>query len=164
MACVRGVAGTDGRFVASAPFGALTVELRGGRLWALAPHPRRPTGARGAPPPQIVAALHRYLRDPEAPWGLPLAARGTPFQRRVWAALRRIPAGRTLTYGALALRLGSGPRAVAAACRANPVALVVPCHRVVSATGLGGYQGRISGPRVGLKRWLLRHEGALPGC
>jgi methylated-DNA-[protein]-cysteine S-methyltransferase len=151
-----------GRFIVPAPFGALAVELREGALWTLELSPRRATRFRCEPPAPIVAALRRYLRDPTTPWSLPVVARGTPFQRRVWAALRRIPVGRTVTYGALAARLGSAPRAVGAACRANPVALVVPCHRVVASVGLGGYQGRSAGPGVEIKRWLLRHEGALP--
>lgn len=84
---------------------------------------------------------------------------GTPFQRRVWAALRRIPAGRTISYADLAR--GSGKpaafRAVGAANGSNPVPLVVPCHRVIASSGaLGGYGGGLS-----RKRWLLAHEGAL---
>jgi len=149
------------RFTAAAPFGSIAGELRGGRLWALELHPHPPAGAGDRPPAELAAALRRYLRDPAASWSLPLARRGTDFQRRVWAALRRIPAGRTMTYGELARRLGSGARAVAAACRANPVALIVPCHRVVARGGIGGYQGVRSGPEVELKRWLLSHEGAL---
>jgi O-6-methylguanine DNA methyltransferase len=68
---------------------------------------------------------------------LPLDLRGTPFQRAVWAALRRIPPGRTETYGEVAARIGrpGAARAVARACAANPVALLVPCHRVVPASG-----------------------------
>lgn len=82
---------------------------------------------------------------------------GTPFQREVWAALRTIPAGQTLSYGALAQRLNrsSAVRAVGMANGANPVSIVVPCHRVIGADGsLTGYGGGL--PR---KRWLLEHEG-----
>jgi AraC family transcriptional regulator of adaptative response/methylated-DNA-[protein]-cysteine methyltransferase len=73
----------------------------------------------------------------------PLDQRGTPFQQAVWAALREIPPGRTETYGALAARIGrpGAARAVARACAANPVAILVPCHRVVPATGgTGGWR------------------------
>ena len=84
---------------------------------------------------------------------------GTPFQRRVWAALREIPVGQTTSYGALASRIGS-PRAVRAvglANGANPIGIVVPCHRVIGANGhLTGYGGGLD-----RKRWLLQHEGAL---
>jgi methylated-DNA-[protein]-cysteine S-methyltransferase len=89
---------------------------------------------------------------------------GTPFQRRVWEAMRAIPPGRTRTYGDLAAELGTSPRAIGGACRANPCPIVVPCHRVVGATGLGGFAGDTSGHKVEVKRWLLRHEGvAVPG-
>lgn len=85
-------------------------------------------------------------------------AGGTPFQEGVWAALRRIPAGQTRTYGALAAELGrpAAQRAVGAANGRNPLAVVVPCHRLVGADGsLTGYGGGIQ-----RKRWLLAHEGA----
>jgi len=84
---------------------------------------------------------------------------GTAFQRRVWEALTRIPAGQTLTYGELAARLDSGARAVGNACRHNPVSIIVPCHRVVSATGIGGYSGSTGGREIDRKQWLLGREG-----
>ena len=86
---------------------------------------------------------------------------GTDFQRRVWAALRRIPPGETTSYGALAAALGrpSATRAVGAANGRNPVSLIVPCHRVIGADGsLTGYAWGVE-----RKRWLLAHEGAWPG-
>jgi methylated-DNA-[protein]-cysteine S-methyltransferase len=86
-----------------------------------------------------------------------VATNGTPFQREVWRALRDIPAGQTLSYGELASRLGrpKAVRAVGLANGANPIAIVVPCHRVIGADGtLTGYGGGIE-----RKRWLLRHEG-----
>lgn len=92
---------------------------------------------------------------------LPLLLRGTPFQCRVWRALQQIPCGRRVTYGALANELQSSARAVAGACRANPIPLLIPCHRVIAANGLGGYMGATEGDALALKRWLLRHEGAL---
>ena len=85
---------------------------------------------------------------------------GTAFQREVWAALRRIPLGQTTTYGRLAAQLGrpNAMRAVGMANGANPVGVVVPCHRVIGANAaLTGYGGGIE-----RKRWLLRHEGAAP--
>ncbi len=83
---------------------------------------------------------------------------GTEFQCGVWSALREIPAGETRSYSALARALGKADavRAVAAANGANPVALFVPCHRVIAANGaLWGYGGGLA-----MKQWLLRHEGA----
>ncbi len=108
-------------------------------------------------------ALERYFEgEVEAIAALPAEPAGTAFQRRVWAALRRIPVGRTWSYGELAARVGrpAGARAVGAANGANPVALVLPCHRVIGADGrLTGYGGGLS-----RKRWLLAHEGvALAG-
>ena len=90
--------------------------------------------------------------------GIECATGGTPFQRAVWKALRDIPAGRTESYGQLAARIGvpKAVRAVGLANGANPIGLVVPCHRVIGANGsLTGYGGGIE-----RKRWLLNHEGA----
>jgi len=91
--------------------------------------------------------------------GLGLESRGTPFQERVWRELGRIPWGETRSYAALAAAIGK-PRAVRAVARANalnPIAIIVPCHRVIGKNGaLTGYAGGLA-----RKRWLLRHEGAL---
>lgn len=107
----------------------------------------------------VVSQLRRYFRDSDADLDIPLDLIGTPYQRRVWRALQRIPVGKVLTYGQLAARLDSGPRAVGAACRANPVPIIVPCHRVVAANGMGGFMGRRSGKAMDIKTWLLAHEG-----
>jgi len=106
---------------------------------------------------ETVAQLRAYLANFQQVFTLPLALPGTPFQQRVWQALCTIPPGQTVTYGQLARTLGSGPRAVGGACRANPVAIIVPCHRVVGAHGLTGYMGQHG---LAYKRWLLTHEGA----
>ncbi|MGM0593267.1 MAG: methylated-DNA--[protein]-cysteine S-methyltransferase, partial [Pseudomonadota bacterium] len=74
---------------------------------------------------------------------------------------RAIPAGEALTYAELASRVGSSARAVAGACRANPMPLLIPCHRVVAVDGPGGYLGSTAGQALAIKRWLLRHEGYL---
>lgn len=127
----------------------------------LDPDPDVPAG--GRVPGAVRAQIETYFRDAAAGFDLPLELGGTPFQRRVWAALQAIPPGRTRTYGELARELGTSPRAIGGACRANPCPIVVPCHRVVAADGLGGFAGDTSGRRLAVKRWLLRHEGALPG-
>lgn len=93
-----------------------------------------------------------------APKNIPVAD-GTRFQQRVWQALQQIPAGETRRYGELAESLNSSARAVANACRANPLPILVPCHRVVAADELGGYMGHTDGEVVAIKRWLLHHEG-----
>ena len=111
----------------------------------------------GAAPPAVTKALDAYFAgDLTAVDRLPTATAGTEFQRSVWKALRQIPAGATLSYGALAAKLGKpgASRAVGLANGSNPVAIVVPCHRVIGANGsLTGYAGGVE-----RKTWLLEHE------
>ncbi|MGB5261835.1 MAG: methylated-DNA--[protein]-cysteine S-methyltransferase [Gammaproteobacteria bacterium] len=109
---------------------------------------------------RIARAIERYFERPDVPFSLPLALSGTPFQQRVWSALQAIPHGETRTYAGLASQLGSGARAVGNACRRNPVSIVVPCHRVVAASGMGGYGGQTGDRAIWRKHWLLSHEGA----
>lgn len=108
---------------------------------------------------KIKKQIERYFRTPDKKFDLCVCLQGTAFQNKVWRALQRIPAGRTMTYGELANKLNSSPRAVGNACRNNPVSLVVPCHRVVARTGLGGFGGKLAGANISRKRWLLNHEG-----
>ncbi|CAA7621099.1 methylated-DNA--[protein]-cysteine S-methyltransferase [Magnetospirillum sp. SS-4] len=104
--------------------------------------------------------LEEYFEGRRTTFDLPLAPHGTPFQRRVWNALSEIPFGATLTYGQLADRLGTAPRALGGACGRNPIPVVIPCHRVLAAGGgLGGYSG-IDG--IETKEFLLRLEGMRP--
>lgn len=112
----------------------------------------------------VARALEAYFTDPRCRFDVPLAPRGTSHQRRVWEALCDIPPGRSLTYGELAGRVGSAPRAVGQACRRNPIPIIVPCHRVVARGGVGGYSGATEGPELAIKRWLLAHEGCVPGA
>ena len=109
---------------------------------------------------EVVRQLQGYERDPCYRFRLALDLHGTPFQQRVWRALCAIPPGRTRAYGDLARELGSAPRAIGAACRANPIPVVVPCHRVVARAGIGGFGGQTEGPELARKRWLLAHERA----
>jgi methylated-DNA-[protein]-cysteine S-methyltransferase len=110
-------------------------------------------------PAGAVSALRRYFSgDLSALDALRVDPGGTPFQRRVWSALREIPAGQTRAYSYIARAIGApdAVRAVGAANGANPVAIVIPCHRVIGADGsLVGYGGGLD-----RKRWLLAHEGA----
>jgi methylated-DNA-[protein]-cysteine S-methyltransferase len=111
-------------------------------------------------PAGAVSALRRFLAGEfTALESVPVDAAGTAFQRDVWTALREIPAGSTITYAELARRVGRprAVRAVGAANGANPVSIVVPCHRVVGKDGLRGYAGGVS-----RKEWLLAHEKAAP--
>ncbi|MBI3771313.1 MAG: methylated-DNA--[protein]-cysteine S-methyltransferase [Gammaproteobacteria bacterium] len=103
--------------------------------------------------------LQEYFLDPKRMFSLEIAVTGTPFQKRVWHQLQQIPAGETRTYGELAKRMHTSPRAVGAACRSNPLPIIIPCHRVVAANGIGGFMGKQSGRAMLIKQWLLRHEG-----
>lgn len=107
----------------------------------------------------VTAELGGYFRGERLTFDLPLEMGGTPFQRRVWAELARIPFGDTVSYGEIAARIGrkGAARAVGAAVAKNPVAIVVPCHRVVGSRGtLTGYAGGLD-----RKAWLLDHERAV---
>lgn len=107
---------------------------------------------------QACAQLNQWLKNPATLFNLPLAATGTAFRQRVWAEIAAIPPGQTRTYGDIAQTLHSAPRAVGQACGDNPFPIIVPCHRVVSQTGLGGFN-HSSGDDLGqIKRWLLAHE------
>ena len=85
--------------------------------------------------------LERYFDGALEAFELPLAPAGTEFQRRVWTLMQQIPYGDTMTYGAMSDALNSSARAVGMACGANPIPIIIPCHRVLSATGMGGYSG-----------------------
>ncbi|MDR9435844.1 MAG: MGMT family protein [Thiohalophilus sp.] len=122
------------------------------------PQPGLPT-ATTASEKRIAHELATYFDDAAAPLRWPLHFGGSDFQQRVWQALRAIPVGRVRTYGELAGEVGGCAQAVGNACRQNPIPIYIPCHRVVAKTGIGGFAGKTAGPRIELKRWLLRHEG-----
>lgn len=108
---------------------------------------------------EAARQLDRYFAGRLKRFDLPLAARGTDFQKSVWALMREIPFGGTATYGGMAMALGSGPRAVGTACGRNPIPIIVPCHRVL---GSGGKEGGFSGGRgLPTKRQLLALEGVV---
>ncbi len=111
---------------------------------------------------QVARQVGQYLDDPDFVFSLPLAPAGTAFQHRVWEAIAAIPRGSVRSYGQLATLLESAPRAVGQACGANWFPIVVPCHRVTAARGLGGFSNNDdeNGFHLSVKRWLLRHEGA----
>lgn len=111
---------------------------------------------------EAVQQLEAYFDGKRRDFALPLAPAGTPFQRRVWHEMAKIPFGETMTYGQLADKSESVARAVGGACGANPIPIIIPCHRVLGGGGkLGGFSGGL-GPDS--KRALLEHEGVLtPG-
>jgi methylated-DNA-[protein]-cysteine S-methyltransferase len=154
----------DFQAIMHTPFAALGIRVLHGQLTgidflpgdAAAMEPQGPVAKR------VCAALENYLHNPSAKLDLPICPAGTNFQQRVWQALRNIPAGTTITYSQLAVHVLSGARAVAKACGANPIPLVIPCHRVVAKHGLGGFmQGRAS-ESLAIKQWLLAHERSGP--
>ena len=104
--------------------------------------------------------LERYRENPDATFDLPLLIEGSALERGVWDAMCAIPRGRTRTYGEIARELGADPRAIGQACGDNRLPLVIPCHRVVAASGLGGFAHATSGYLLEAKRWLLMHEAA----
>lgn len=151
----------DYQAIINAPLGRIGLRMIGDAVSAL---DYLPAAASEQPPVNAAAAvavaqLQAYFRDSRFCFSIPLAITGTAFQQQVWAALQAIPPGTALTYGELAHQLNTAARAIGNACRTNPVPILIPCHRVVSRQGLGGYAGEITGDPLAIKRWLLRHEG-----
>lgn len=109
---------------------------------------------------KLQTELNLYLSNPAHLFNFPHAPQGTAFQQRVWEQISAIACGQTASYKTLAERLRSAPRAVGQACAANPLPLVVPCHRVVSSSGLGGFAHATEGWLIATKRWLIEHENA----
>jgi len=134
------------------PIGPIPLALRGGALHAL--RFDEPFEGTRAPAPVSDRVRAYFAGDVHALDEVAVDPDGTPFQRRIWAALRDIPPGETRTYGELARQLGTHPRAVGAANGRNPVCLAIPCHRVIASDGkLCGYAWGEE-----RKRWLLEHE------
>lgn len=122
-----------------------------------------PEETKAAEPVSLLAKeaalqLHAYFSHKLTVFDLPLLNQGTAFQQIVLTGLLTIPYGKTLTYGELGKKLSTGPRAIGNACRRNPFPIIIPCHRVVAQTGLGGYSGARLGKWLTMKKWLLQHE------
>jgi methylated-DNA-[protein]-cysteine S-methyltransferase len=146
--------------VITAPFGRVGLWFHGDLLARV---DLLPTGSRGKtsrrPAVQRVAReLLAYLNNGEHRFNLELAEEGTPFQKSVWRQLRKIPPGKTVSYKELADRLQTSPRAIGGACRANPIPVITPCHRVIGKHGVGGFMGATAGAPLRMKEWLLEHE------
>ena len=107
---------------------------------------------------QAARQLERYRTDPDTKFDLPIRVEGNDLQRAVWLAMCAIPRGRTRTYGDMARDLGTDARTVGQACGDNRLPIVIPCHRVVAADGIGGFGHATSGYLIDVKRWLLMHE------
>ncbi|MBM3559501.1 MAG: methylated-DNA--[protein]-cysteine S-methyltransferase [Alphaproteobacteria bacterium] len=145
------------RLTVDSPFGPLTVTEDDAALIALDWH----GGDANTPPTPLLAAAQRqlaaYFRSELKDFDLPVAPRGSAHDRSVWRAMCAIPWGETRNYGEVARDIASSPRAVGGACGANPLPILVPCHRILAAGGrLGGYSGAGGGAT---KRALLALEG-----
>ena len=145
----------------NAPFGAVAISAHGNQL-AIELLTESPSIENYQSTHTLVAEAYaqitQYLEKSATPLNFPVEPHGTAYQQRVWQAIAAIPLGQTRTYGQLAHQIGSGPRAVANACGANHLTLLIPCHRVVAQNGIGGFmQSKPNGLLV--KKWLLKHEG-----
>jgi methylated-DNA-[protein]-cysteine S-methyltransferase len=107
---------------------------------------------------RIQLALDEYFSNPGKVIPPTTFLIGTEFQKKVWQVLSQIKPGQTRTYGDIAGEIESSPRAVGNACRSNPIPIFIPCHRVISASGRGGFMGKTSGEAMEIKEWLLANE------
>ena len=140
------------------PIGHLTIEERDEKIVAIS-WANRPAGNGSPLLAEAARQLQAYFDGKLSHFDLPLAPAGSPFEKRVWSAMQKIPYGETRCYGDLASDIRSAPRAVGGACGKNPIPIVIPCHRVLAKAGLGGYSGAGG---LDTKQALLRLEGALP--
>jgi methylated-DNA-[protein]-cysteine S-methyltransferase len=159
----RGPAAGQAETRYAAPFAVLGIATDGEFVTSVRYLPRQVVPV---PPHDRVAEracreIERYLADPAHRFSVPYRLDGTPFQRRVWREIEKLFPIKTTSYGEIARRLGTAARPVGGACGANPVPLIVPCHRVLAAGGLGGFMGGNKTFPISVKRWLLRHEGII---
>jgi methylated-DNA-[protein]-cysteine S-methyltransferase len=149
--------------IISAPFGKLGIRCSDTDLLGIEflPGKTKTQSPVGEMAKAICAELEAYLADAKHEIDLPFELDGTHHQCNVWQAMLAIPCGQTLSYGELAKKIGSSAQAVGQACGSNPIPVVVPCHRVVGKTGLGGFMKHADGESLDIKRWLLAHEGVL---
>jgi methylated-DNA-[protein]-cysteine S-methyltransferase len=148
--------------VIDAPFGKVGIRIEGETVREIVYLPESTRNIAPDTPlaKQTAEQIEQYFERASAKFELPLASVGTAFQRRVWQAISEIPPGVVLTYGQLARQVGSAPRAVGQACGSNYFPIVIPCHRVVSSSGLGGFAHHADDDFFrNIKRWLLAHEG-----
>lgn len=147
-----------------APFGMLGIRCEGDSITGI-----EFLSARVKPQPpstdfakKVCKQLAAYFANSDFQFDLPIKIASTEHRSKVWQAMRTIPRGEVQTYGVLAARLHSSPRAIGQACGANPIPIVIPCHRVVGKAGLGGFMHRDDDGALNIKRWLLAHEAAAP--
>lgn len=151
---------SESTFYSQTPIGNLKLEFQDKKLFSLSIIDKKfiPQNKKCINK-NTLSLLNRYFVSAIPFPKVSLIAQGTDFQQRVWYELSQIHLGETRTYGDIANKLNSSPRAVGNACRKNPIQIIIPCHRVVSAKGIGGYAGETEGKQLKIKRWLLSHEG-----
>ncbi len=147
--------------VIEVPFGAVGITVQGLHITVdLLPQGQAKKVSNNKLALQVSTQIEAYLKNGHSLFNVPMMLKGTQFQRDVWLAIAAIPSGQVLTYSEIAAQLKSSPRAVANACGANHLPIIIPCHRVVAKKGLGGFmQNAEHGLKI--KTWLLQHEGAI---
>jgi methylated-DNA-[protein]-cysteine S-methyltransferase len=150
--------------ITASPLGNIGIIISSGKLSLLEMLPETTTAKspHDDMSKMVVSEIKKYFANPCHSFSLDFHFDGTEFQQKVWRALQDIPSGETWTYGKLAKILKTGPRAIGQACRTNPIPIIIPCHRIIAANHLGGYAGATEGKKMGIKKWLLQHEGCLP--
>jgi len=149
-------------FMLSTPIGMVEVSLTQSNLVHIQFSPfktEKPINPNSAFGKTAAAALQGYFSNPKFTLDIPVVLKGTPLQIKVWQFLKTIPAGETMTYSEIANVFHTHPRVIGNICRANPIPLVIPCHRVVAKHSRGGFCGKTAGDYVRAKQWLLNHEG-----
>jgi methylated-DNA-[protein]-cysteine S-methyltransferase len=146
--------------VLAAPFGVLGIACTANELTGIVflPPETKLQSPLGQFAQTVFKQLAAYFDNPDFLFNLPLKFNSTVHQGKVWQLIREIPRGETRQYGELARELASSPRAVGQACGSNPIPIVIPCHRVVSKTGVGGFAHHRDGYELKIKQWLLTHE------
>jgi methylated-DNA-[protein]-cysteine S-methyltransferase len=143
----------------NAPFGAVCINIQNDCVTGVTLFPAKQTTSDvdGLCAQHVKQQIAQYFQNADVKINVSYKFSGTPFQQRVWKAISAIPVGQVLTYSELAEKVGSGPRAVANACGANKLPLLIPCHRVVAKNGLGGFMQSVPNG-LKIKEWLLAHE------
>lgn len=146
--------------ILAAPFGMVGIRCDDDSLTGIAfINPHNPTQTPLTPfALEVCKQLTAYFEDPTFHFDLPYKLNSSPHQGRVWQAMCAIPLGQTRQYGELAKELASSARAVGQACGANPLPIIIPCHRVVGKSGIGGFAHHRDGYALSIKHWLLKHE------
>jgi methylated-DNA-[protein]-cysteine S-methyltransferase len=150
--------------IVPAPFGAIGIRSSGDVLQELSylPPQYKVKPASDKLTKKVAMQVVAYLKNPDYVFDLDLPDVGTEHQRKVWSVINAIPRGKVLTYGEVAHKIRSAPRAVGQACGANWFPLIIPCHRVTAMGGIGGFARHDGGFHQSVKRWLLQHE-QVPG-